>query len=251
MDPMFSMRGRCNRLRYFVTMVVINISVFMIVFLFSLTFSPSENYVGILVVASIVSITGMVVSSFRVVQRLHDLDRPGTHYWLQLVPFYNVYMGLMLVFAKGRAGNNRFGPDPLSTSPEGRTIDGNSAVAGAGANGMEGSMAREDDAGWILLVIPMLWLLGTHIVPMIATFMYTLYNKYGMMGSGFEGFGFGSWSRFFGNPENIRPMLNSFFHSINPLGLLIVLVVPVVLGYAAARSKVGASDFCVGGVIKT
>ena len=47
------------------------------------------------------------------VKRLHDLGRPGAHYWLLLVPFYNLYLALQMLFRKGIEGPNAFGPDPL------------------------------------------------------------------------------------------------------------------------------------------
>jgi len=47
------------------------------------------------------------------VKRLHDLDRPGWHWWLLLIPLVNIYMGLVLLFAKGTQGPNQFGRDPL------------------------------------------------------------------------------------------------------------------------------------------
>jgi hypothetical protein len=52
------------------------------------------------------------------VKRLHDLDRSGAHYWLLLVPLYNIYLALLLLFKKGTTGPNRFGPDPLQSALE-------------------------------------------------------------------------------------------------------------------------------------
>ena len=48
------------------------------------------------------------------VKRLHDLGRPGWHWWLLMVPLYNIYLGLVLLFQKGVDGPNQFGPDPLA-----------------------------------------------------------------------------------------------------------------------------------------
>jgi uncharacterized membrane protein YhaH (DUF805 family) len=68
--------------------------------------------------ASLVSLAGLVVSSFITVKRFHDLNRPGWHYWLLLIPFYNLYLAIILLFKKGTAGPNTYGPDPLgSQSP--------------------------------------------------------------------------------------------------------------------------------------
>jgi uncharacterized membrane protein YhaH (DUF805 family) len=49
------------------------------------------------------------------IQRLHDLDRPGGHWFLLFIPFYNLYLGLLLSFKKGTVGPNRFGEHPLAS----------------------------------------------------------------------------------------------------------------------------------------
>ena len=49
------------------------------------------------------------------VKRLHDIGRPGWHWWLLLIPFYNIYLGLSLLFKRGSIGPNEFGTDPLGT----------------------------------------------------------------------------------------------------------------------------------------
>jgi len=50
------------------------------------------------------------------IKRLHDLDRPGTHYWLLLIPFYGLYIGVVMLLEKGTTGSNRFGEDRLGGS---------------------------------------------------------------------------------------------------------------------------------------
>jgi len=56
-----------------------------------------------------------VIYAFQTIKRLHDLDRPGSHYWLLLIPFFNIYLTLVLHFKKGTEGPNSYGPDPLVT----------------------------------------------------------------------------------------------------------------------------------------
>jgi len=60
----------------------------------------------------------ILVSPFAIVaqgiKRLHDLDRPGTHYIFVLVPVYGSVVGAELLLRKGTAGANRFGEDPLA-----------------------------------------------------------------------------------------------------------------------------------------
>ena len=50
------------------------------------------------------------------VKRLHDLDRPGWHFWLFMIPLYNFYLGLVLLFKKGTDGPNEYGHDPLKAA---------------------------------------------------------------------------------------------------------------------------------------
>jgi len=50
---------------------------------------------------------------FNTVKRLHDLDKPGWHYWLQYIPFYNIYLGILLTFRAGTPGVNDYGENPV------------------------------------------------------------------------------------------------------------------------------------------
>ena len=47
------------------------------------------------------------------IRRLHDLNRPGSHALLLFLPFYNIYLQLVLLFKKGTDGPNPYGPDPI------------------------------------------------------------------------------------------------------------------------------------------
>jgi hypothetical protein len=44
------------------------------------------------------------------------LGRPGWHYWLLFLPFYNLYLAGLMFFKKGAGSPNAFGPDPLQPS---------------------------------------------------------------------------------------------------------------------------------------
>jgi uncharacterized membrane protein YhaH (DUF805 family) len=111
------MEGRVNRARYFGRTLAITAATFLVAFVSGLFVgvtigSSGQELAGI--VGSIIGLAGQILCAFQVVQRLHDLDRPGTHYWLLLVPFYNIYLGLCLLFSKGTEGPNRYGEDPLT-----------------------------------------------------------------------------------------------------------------------------------------
>ena len=59
-----------------------------------------------------VAVAGVCIT----IKRLHDLERPARHWLLLMVPVYNIYLGLVLLFKKGTEGPNEFGPDPLAGS---------------------------------------------------------------------------------------------------------------------------------------
>ncbi len=60
-----------------------------------------------------VAVAAIIAELAITVKRLHDIGRPGWHWWLLLIPFYNIYLGLSLLFKRGSIGPNVFGADPL------------------------------------------------------------------------------------------------------------------------------------------
>jgi uncharacterized membrane protein YhaH (DUF805 family) len=85
---------------------------------------PGFFYTGLVPIKSgeiatiigVISFAVNVIFIFQAVKRLHDLGRPGTHYWLMLIPFYNIYLACLLFFKKGTEGPNEYGPDLLATA---------------------------------------------------------------------------------------------------------------------------------------
>jgi uncharacterized membrane protein YhaH (DUF805 family) len=75
-----------------------------------------------LIVGSLLGLAGAVAMAFEAIKRLHNLDRPGTHYWFALIPFYGMYLGLLLLFKKGTRGPNQYGDDPLAAPQLGRAV---------------------------------------------------------------------------------------------------------------------------------
>ncbi len=115
MDPfieLFSQEGRVNRGWYFFHIVLddlVIISLIVLILTLSAVLSTPLLFLPMLGV-----IAGGIWSAIAVtVKRLHDLDRPGSHWWLLMVPIYNIYLGSVLLLGKGTHGPNRFGPDPL------------------------------------------------------------------------------------------------------------------------------------------
>ena len=112
---LFSTDGRANRAWYFWHIVLDDLVMFSLFLALVLTgtllgspflFLPA---VGVLV-------GGFWAAIAVTVKRLHDLGRPGWHWWLLAIPLYNIYLGCVLLFAKGTVGPNRFGRDPLGVA---------------------------------------------------------------------------------------------------------------------------------------
>lgn len=113
MKELFSMNGRFNRQKYFLTGLAITLVMYALAFALGFALGMSGMDPAIATgVSYVVTIIGVVIWSFLVVKRLHDLGKPGWHYWLMYIPLYNVYLGLVLLFVKGVSGPNNFGEDP-------------------------------------------------------------------------------------------------------------------------------------------
>ena len=77
------------------------------------------------------------ISIMVLIKRFHDLGRSGWHYFMLMIPFYNVWVSIQLSFFRGTVGENEFGPDPLGgTAP---------AVADQDADASDGQPASEPE----------------------------------------------------------------------------------------------------------
>jgi len=116
---LFSMEGRLGRLQYFLRLCAVYGSVLVGSLVVGLLLGATMGRAGQQlspVFGALTGLAGAVVMAFQAVKRLHDLDRPGTHYWLLLVPIYGLYLGLLLLFKKGTDGSNRYGNNPVPTT---------------------------------------------------------------------------------------------------------------------------------------
>jgi uncharacterized membrane protein YhaH (DUF805 family) len=113
----FSFEGRYNRKKFFwvsvaVGCVLVGAKVALAILLVLLFPESAPEQLGVAT-----GVIGLILNvwlvSYPVVKRLHDLDRPGSNYWLSLIPLYNIYLGMVLTFKKGTTGPNRYGMDPL------------------------------------------------------------------------------------------------------------------------------------------
>lgn len=120
MNKFLSMDGRINRARYLGRALAIMAVTFLTSFIsgFSLGIAlGADAQQAAAVVGALIGLAATVLLAFQAVKRLHDLGRPGAHYWLLLVPFYNLYLAILMLFARGTTGPNRFGEDPLTAKP--------------------------------------------------------------------------------------------------------------------------------------
>jgi uncharacterized membrane protein YhaH (DUF805 family) len=119
---LFTTQGRANRAWYLWHIVLDDlVIVSLVIAMITLSVILSTP---LLVIPLIGVILGGVWAAITItVKRLHDLGRPGWHWFLLGVPIYNIYLGLVLLFKRGSWGDNQFGPDPLSFEDRTRYLD--------------------------------------------------------------------------------------------------------------------------------
>ena len=109
---LFSPQGRANR-SWYLWHIVLDDLVMFTAAIALMMIGVATNLPLMFVPAAGVMVAGIWAAVCITIKRLHDLDRPGWHWWLLLIPLYNMYLGLVLLFSKGADGPNRFGSDPL------------------------------------------------------------------------------------------------------------------------------------------
>jgi uncharacterized membrane protein YhaH (DUF805 family) len=111
MGKLFSTEGRIGRQQYFlITLAVVVVTYFLA---FVVGFAAGITGAGesaATFFGFVLGLGGAVVQAFLVVRRLHDLGKPGWHYWLFFIPLYNIYLGLVLLFTPGETSSNEYGP---------------------------------------------------------------------------------------------------------------------------------------------
>ena len=118
-EKLFSAYGRVGRLSYFLRMLGIYLATmviaFAVVFVFLSTVRHAVSGQWAPLVGGGIGLVGSVVIIIQAIKRFHDLNRPGIHFLLLLIPIYGLYISLLLLFKKGTEGPNEFGADPLSS----------------------------------------------------------------------------------------------------------------------------------------
>jgi uncharacterized membrane protein YhaH (DUF805 family) len=113
MTTFFSVRGRCGRATYFGSQLGILVVVYGVPFSLGFARLLPTGWPATAIWWAVL-LLGNTLSALQIVKRLHDLDRPGAHYGLLLIPLYDLYLVLVLFLRKGTSGPNRYGPDPLA-----------------------------------------------------------------------------------------------------------------------------------------
>ncbi|WP_144394720.1 DUF805 domain-containing protein [Pleionea sediminis] len=73
---------------------------------------PSLEIVGMIL--AVITYIGLIVALVIVqIRRLHDLDKSGWYWLINLIPVINIIFALYVLFAPGTQGSNQFGPKPL------------------------------------------------------------------------------------------------------------------------------------------
>jgi len=107
----FRFAGRIGRFRYFGYSVVWGLIIF-VAAVFIATADPAGEGGLFTVGALLLNVTLLLATLSYGVRRLHDFDQSGWWYLLMLVPAVNIILGLVLLFAPGTPGPNRYGMHP-------------------------------------------------------------------------------------------------------------------------------------------
>ncbi|MEX2501196.1 MAG: DUF805 domain-containing protein [Trueperaceae bacterium] len=106
----FRFEGRLGRLQYFGFGVIWGLIFFAVALAFGGDpAGATEPGAGEALASLALLVTYAVAMVSYGVRRLHDFDKSGAWYLLMFVPFANVVMGLILLFAPGTPGANRYG----------------------------------------------------------------------------------------------------------------------------------------------
>ena len=92
-------RGRLTRLPYFLRSLVVSIVVGAAEVA---AYDENGEVTAVAAIYIVITIAALVLHASFVVKRLHDLGRPGRHYWLCFIPLYNIYFCLQLLFEEGK-----------------------------------------------------------------------------------------------------------------------------------------------------
>lgn len=108
LNALFSFQGRLNRAKYWGYSIGLSLVTVLIIGIFS-TFGDTAFMLSMLIFLPV-----FIAGTSIVVRRLHDLNKSGWWYFGSLIPIYNIYLSILLMFIKGTDGSNDYGNDPLT-----------------------------------------------------------------------------------------------------------------------------------------
>ncbi len=96
METYFQPHGKLSRGAYIKQLIKLAVQGFLVALFFTIL-APIPR--AVMLTATLVVYT--YAAAMATVKRLHDIGRPGSHYFLLLIPFYNLYLQCCLLFKKG------------------------------------------------------------------------------------------------------------------------------------------------------
>lgn len=109
-----SPKGRFGRIQYLAYSMMASIAGGVLFALLSVAMAAIGVKEGVGVTISLVVLDAILlpVTFIFVIRRLHDLDRTGWFSLAFIIPILNIIIALMLLFAPGTKGPNKYGPPP-------------------------------------------------------------------------------------------------------------------------------------------
>jgi len=100
----FHPKGRVKRMEFLMWLILIPFAE-LILFLATLEY-VSNPQLGTIIWLSI-GLGGWYLIIVQAIKRLHDINRPGHHLFFLLIPLYNLYFLIVLIFEKGTTSDNK------------------------------------------------------------------------------------------------------------------------------------------------
>jgi|GEM_PF-1455325 len=119
----FSFNGRSGRLEYFFHGITGFVALVLVIIVLPDTSADGAvpGLESLLFLLFPMILIAAVISELAItVRRLHDLNESGWNIFMGMIPIYNIYQGIKLLFFEGSSGPNQFGllpgttPAPLS-----------------------------------------------------------------------------------------------------------------------------------------
>ncbi len=104
----FSFKGRIRRTEFGISFIIYLIWAF---FINNWANSPNLDS-GSAIIVLLSYIPAFWFYSAQICKRFHDRGKSGWYFFFLIIPLYNLYVLIMLIFADGDIGDNEYGTDP-------------------------------------------------------------------------------------------------------------------------------------------